>query len=171
MKNKTDRFTVGQIVNTHGLKGELKVKSFTASPEDFEDFETLLIEGEGEKRFVITSVRYVKGLVLIKFEGLDDINLAERFKTREVYRLRSDYGQLEEGEHFIVDLIGLEVVDRDRGKVGIIGDVITNGAQNLYVVKREGQPDFLIPVVNAFVQKVDIEAGCVHVTLIEGMME
>ena len=170
-KNKVDRFVVGQIVNTHGLRGDLKIKPFTSSPEDFEDFESLLIEGEGEKKFYIENVRYVKGLVLLKFEGLEDINAAEKYKNRELYRLRSDYGALEEGEHFIVDLIGLEVVDAIHGPVGRIKDVITNGAQDLYVVAREGKPDFLIPVVKAFVKKVEMDEGRVLVQLIEGMIE
>lgn len=171
MNKKTDRFVVGQIVNTHGLRGDVKVKAFTSSPEDFEDFETLLIQGEGEKKFKVENVRYVKGLVLLKFEGIDDINVAEKFKNREIYRLRADYGTLEEGEHFIVDLIGLDVIDEHQGHVGTIKDVSTNGAQNLYVVAREGKPDFYIPVVKAFVKKVSIEDGFVKVSLIEGMIE
>lgn len=169
--NKADRFVVGQIVNTHGLRGDLKIKAFTSSLEDFEDFETLLIEGEGDKSFKIDNVRYVKGLVLLKFEGMDDINAAEKFKNREVYRLRADYGDLEEDEHFIVDLIGLDVIDEKQGHVGTIKDIISNGAQDLYVVAREGKPDFMIPVVDAFVRKVEIEAGRVLVSLIEGMIE
>lgn len=169
--NKTDRFVVGQIVNTHGLRGDLKIKAFTSSLDDFEEFETLLIEGEGDKKFKVDNVRYVKGLVLLKFEGMDDINAAEKFKNRQLYRLRSDYGALEEGEHFIVDLIGLNVIDEKLGHVGTIKDVITNGAQDLYVVSRAGKPDFMIPVVDAFVRKVEIEAGHVLVSLIEGMME
>ena len=171
MNKKTYRFFVGQIVNTHGLRGDVKVKAFTSSPEDFEDFETLLIQGEGEKKFKVENVRYVKGLVLLKFEGIDDINVAEKFKNREIYRLRADYGTLEEGEHFIVDLIGLDVIDEHQGHVGTIKDVSTNGAQNLYVVAREGKPDFYIPVVKAFVKKVSIEDGFVKVSLIEGMIE
>ncbi|SCZ76896.1 ribosome maturation factor RimM [Acidaminobacter hydrogenoformans] len=171
MNNKTDRFVVGQIVNTHGLRGDVKIKAFTSSPEDFEAFETLLVQGEGEKKFKIENVRYVKGLVLVKFEGIDDINAAERYKNRELYRLRADYGTLEEGEHFIVDLIGLDVIDEHQGHVGTIKDVSTNGAQNLYVVAREGKPDFYIPVVKAFVKKVSIEEGRVLVSLIEGMIE
>ena len=171
MNKKTDRFVVGQIVNTHGLRGDVKVKAFTSAPEDFEDFETLLIQGEGEKKFKVENVRYVKGLVLLKFEGIDDINVAEKFKNREIYRLRADYGTLEEGEHFIVDLIGLDVIDEHQGHVGTIKDVSTNGAQNLYVVAREGKPDFYIPVVKAFVKKVSIEDGFVKVSLIEGMIE
>jgi 16S rRNA processing protein RimM len=85
--------------------------------------------------------------------------------------MRSDYGTLDEGEHFIVDLIGLEVIDETRGFVGHIKDVIANGAQDLYVVAREGQPEFMIPVVDAFVREVNLETGVIKVSLIEGMIE
>jgi 16S rRNA processing protein RimM len=171
IKLKVDRFTVGKIVNTHGLRGDLRVKPYTSSPEEFEAFETLLIEGEGDKIYNVTSVRYVRDLVLLKFEGMEDINQVEKFKNRDLYRMRSDYGTLDEGEHFIVDLIGLEVIDETRGFVGHIKDVIANGAQDLYVVAREGKPEFMIPVVDAFVREVNLETGVIKVSLIEGMIE
>lgn len=168
---KKDRFTVGQIVNTHGLNGELKIKSYTTYPDEFEEFDTLIVEGEGDLKRNVQSVRYVKNLVLVKFEGVTHIDQAELLKNREVYRLRADYKPLPEGEYYVVDLIGLDVIDAVRGHVGRIKDVLKHTAQDLYLVERPGKPDYMIPAVGAFVKKIDLEAGEIHVDLIEGMIE
>jgi 16S rRNA processing protein RimM len=167
----TDRFTVGQIVNTHGLRGEVRIKNYTTYPDEFESFDYLIVEGEGDRKRKVDSVRYVKNLVLVKFEGVDHIDQAELLKNKEVYRLRSDYGHLKEGEYFIVDLIGLKVVDEKDGLVGQVKDVLKYSAQDLYLIERAGHPDFMIPAVDAFVREIDLEAGELRVTLIEGMME
>lgn len=165
-----DRFTVGKIVNTHGLKGELKVQYYTETLEDFEEFDYLLIEGEGDEKFIIENVRSVKNTVLIQFEKFNDINQVERFKNKEVYYLRKDYEDLEEGVYYIVDLIGLEVVDRTRGVVGKLKDVLKNTAQDIYVVEKPEGGVFYMPAVEAFLDRVDIEAGKIHVNLIEGLI-
>jgi 16S rRNA processing protein RimM len=166
-----DRFTVGKIVNTHGLKGELKVQYYTETLEDFEEFEYLLIEGEGDEKFVVDNVRSVKNTVLIQFEKFNDINQVERLKNREVYYLRKDYDSLEDGLYYIVDLIGLDVVDRTRGKVGTLSDVLKNTAQDIYVIKKtDGTGEFYMPAVEAFLDRIDIEEGKIYVNLIEGLI-
>ena len=168
---KKDRFTVGKIVNTHGLKGELKVQYYTETLEDFEEFEYLLIEGEGDKKFLIEGVRSVKNTVLLQLEGYNDINQVEHFKNKEVYYLREDYNDSEEGGYFIVDLIGLDVVDRTRGKVGVLKDVLKNTSQDIYVIKKiDGSGDFFMPAVDAFLDRIDLEEGKIYVNLIEGLM-
>lgn len=169
---KKDRFTVGKIVNTHGLKGELKIQYYTEVPEDFDAFDYLIIEGEGEKKFEIESNRSVKNTVLVQFKDFTDINQVEKFKNREIYYLRADYDDLEEGQFYVVDLIGLKVVDRTKGEVGILTDVLKNTAQDIYVIKKnDGSGVFYMPAVPAFLEKIDIEAGHIYVTLIEGLME
>ncbi len=166
-----DRFTVGKIVNTHGLRGELKVQYYTENIEDFEDFDYLIIEGEGDKKFPIETIRTVKNTVLVLFEEFSDINQVEKFKNREVYFLRADYDDLDEGQYFIVDLIGLDVVDHVNGKVGTLKEVLKNTAQDIYVIeKADGSGVFYMPAVEAFLDHIDIEAGKIHVKLIEGLM-
>lgn len=168
---KKDRFTVGKIVNTHGLRGELKVQYYTENIEDFEDFEYLIIEGEGDKKFSVDSIRTVKNTVLVQFEEFNDINQVERFKNREVYYLRADYEDLEEGQYYIVDLIGLDVVDHVNGKVGTLKEVLKNTAQDIYVIeKTDGSGVFYMPAVEAFLDRIDLAEGKIHVKLIEGLM-
>ncbi len=168
---KKDRFTVGKIVNTHGLKGELKVQYYTETIEDFEDFDYLMIEGEGDVKFEVASVRTSKNTVLLQFERYNDINQVERFKNKEVYYLREDYEALEEGVYYIVDLIGLEVIDQTRGKVGVLAEVLKNTAQDVYVIKKPDGQVFYMPAVEAFLDHIDMEAGKIYVKLIEGLIE
>ncbi len=168
---KNDRFTVGKIANTHGLKGELKIQYYTETLEDFEEFEYLMIEGEGDKKFAVESVRSVKNTVLIQFEGFDNINQVEHFKNREVYYLRGDYEPLEEGVHYIVDLIGLAVIDRTRGHVGTLEEVLNNTSQQMYVIRKLDKSGvFFMPAVEAFLDRVDLEEGKIYVNLIDGLM-
>lgn len=168
---KKDRFTVGKIVNTHGLKGELKVQYYTENIEDFEGFEYLIIEGEGDKKFKVDGIRTVKNTVLVQFEGFSDINQVERLKNKEVYYLRSDYEDLEEGQYYVVDLLGLDVVDHVNGKVGVLKEVLKNTAQDIYVIEKvDGSGIFYMPAVEAFLERIDLEEGKIHVKLIEGLM-
>jgi 16S rRNA processing protein RimM len=164
-------FNVGRIVNTHGLKGELRIYPYTEDKENFEEFEYLLIPAaKGKyKRLEIESVRYVKNLVLVKFESFNDINEVERYKEIPVFFPRHEY-ELAEGEFFIVDLIGLEVYDEEKGRIGVVADVLQNTAQDIYVVKSDEFGEVLIPSVKEFVKSVDIASRRVTVKLIEGMI-
>lgn len=165
-----DRFVVGKIVNTHALKGELKVKSNTQNREDFEEFKYLIIEGEGDKKFEVSSIRYVKDMVLVKFKGLDNINDVEKYKTKDVYYLREDYNDLDDGEYYIVDLVGSELIDEKLGTVGTLLEVINNSAHDIYVFNRaDGQGKAMIPAVDEYIINVDIDEKKIYVKLIEGM--
>lgn len=95
-----------------------------------------MIEGEGDKKFTVESIRSVKNTVLVQFEEFSDINQVVRFKNKEVYYLREDYNDLEEGLYYIVDLIGLDVVDHVNGKVGVLKEVLKNTAQDIYVIEK-----------------------------------
>lgn len=162
-------FKVGQIVNTHGLRGEVKVYPYTEENEVFEEYEALFIQGEA-KPYEIESIRYVKNMVLVKFDGLDDINSVERLLQRDVFVPRALYELPDEDTFFVVDLIGLDVVDEQHGPLGKLMDVLQNTAQDIYVVQDQTGKQVLIPAVKAFVKKIDMENKCITVTLIEGML-
>lgn len=162
-------FKVGQIVNTHGLRGEVKVYPYTEEKEVYEAYEELLIEDMAEP-LEIESIRYVKNMVLVKFAGLDDINVIEHLVQKNVFVPRDIYELPDEDTFFVVDLIGLEVVDEIHGPLGVLADILQNTAQDIYVVRRPLGEDILIPAVKAFVKKVDMEEKRITVTLIEGMI-
>lgn len=163
-----DKIKVGQVVNVVGLKGELKVYHYSDYKERFEELTKVYLEGI---RYQITGVRYMKELVILKLAGIDDRTEAEKHKGQEIFIDKEDIRVLPEDTYYIFDLIGLTVIDEDGARLGILSDVIQNSAQDLYEVERENKSKFLIPAVEEFILKVDLQEKTMTVRLIEGLME
>ena len=163
MKNQF--LEAGQVVNTHGVRGEVKIVPWCDSPEFLCGFDTLYIDGAPVK---VRESRPHKGNVLARLEGVDDVNAAMRLKNKVVSIDRTGV-VLPEGRHVLADLIGLKVVNDDTGEeLGILEEVLTPPAHEVYVV-RGGGKEYLIPAVDAFLRGTDVDAGWVRVHLIEGM--
>lgn len=163
MKNKF--LEAGQIVNTHGIKGEVKIVPWCDTPDFLCDFDVLYID---KKPVEVELIRAHKGNVLAKLTGVDDIDAASALKNKIVSIDRSDV-ELPEGRHFIADLIGLEVRDAENDAVlGVITDVLTPPANEVYVVKG-GKQEYMIPAVDEFLVETNVDAGYVRVRMIEGM--
>lgn len=163
-----DKIKVGQVVNVVGLKGELKVYHYSDYKERFEELTKVYLE---DIRYQITGVRYMKELVILKLAGIDDRTEAEKHKGQEIFIDKEDIRVLPEDTYYIFDLIGLTVIDEDGARLGTLSDVIQNSAQDLYEVERENQSKFLIPAVEEFILKVDLQEKTMTVRLIEGLME
>lgn len=164
---------VGKITGTQGLRGEVRVHPYTESPDRFDELEHIFVDPALTRKLVIETSRQNKSMAILKFEGIDRVEEAEKLKNLEVYIDRETQGrELDEDEHYIVDLIGNRVIDAVHGPLGILEDVLTRTAQDLYVVKLDKTgKQLLIPGVKPFIEKVDLEAGEIHVRLIEGMLE
>ena len=163
-------FNMGKIVNTHGVKGEVKLYPFSDDLDQFEDFEYFYLEGEGKTKFIILSTRVHKNMVLVKFKGFDDINKVLEMIGKNVYIERKDVPDDGEG-HYIVDLIGCEIFDDQGEFIGHLEDVLQNSAQDLYVIRKvSDNQTFYLPVVDVFVKNIDIKNRKITVHLIEGIM-
>ena len=155
----------GQIVNTHGIAGEVKIMPWADDPDFLLNFKTLYLDG---KPIHIRSARVHKNAVLMKLDGVDDINEAMRLKNKVVSIDRED-ATLEEGSFFLADLYGLEVRDADSGEMlGTISDVLTPPANNVYIVKGTKR-EYMIPAVPEFIVETNVDEGYLLVHLIEGM--
>lgn len=163
-----DKIKVGQVVNVVGLKGELKVYHYSDYKERFEELTKVYLE---DIRYQITGVRYMKELVILKLAGIDDRTEAEKHKGQEIFIDKEDIRVLPEDTYYIFDLIGLTVIDEDGARLGTLSDVIQNSAQDLYEVERENKSKFLIPAVEEFILKIDLQEKTMTVRLIEGLME
>ena len=164
-----EKFKIGKVVNSVALKGEIKIYNYSDYKERYEEIEKLLI---GETLYKIQKVRYQKEMVIVKLEGIDDRNAADELKNEDIFIYEDELRELPEDVHYIKDLIGLSVIDKKDGtKLGEIVDVLQNSAQDIYVVKREGKEDLLIPVVSEFVKEISLEDKTVNVELIEGFLE
>ncbi|MBP3891905.1 MAG: ribosome maturation factor RimM [Solobacterium sp.] len=164
---------IGKIVNTHGLKGEVKVESWS----DFDDVRyelgnTIYVETkEGMLPLQVASYRIHKNHPLVSFADYQDINAVEPFKFCVLYIKEEDRHTLPEGKFYVDQLIGLKVYEVNGDYIGeVIGVEETNGAQKNLRVQREGQKDALIPNVPAFVKKVDLEKQRIEIEAIEGLL-
>ena len=153
----------GEIVNTHGVRGEVKILPWTDSAEFLAKFRTLYIDGAPVR---VLAARVHKQTVLARLEGVEDVNAAMRLKGRRVFIDRAD-AKLPEGGYFIQDIIGAEVVTEDGESIGALAEVIDAPASMIYVVR--GERERLIPAVPEFILKTDADAGLITVRLIEGM--
>ena len=153
----------GEIVNTHGVRGEVKIMPWTDTPEFLRDIKTLYIDGKAMR---VLASRVHKGAVLATLEGVEDVNAAIRLKGRRVFIDRDD-AALPEGRFFIQDIMGAEVVTEAGERVGTLAEVIDAPAGMIYVVR--GETEHLIPAVPEFILRTDADAGVITVRLIEGM--
>ena len=164
------RFRVGVITGTHGLRGEVKVYPTTDEPARFLDLEQVILDtGRQERVLKLRSVKFFKKFVILGFEGLDRIEDVERLKGAELLIPREEAYELEEGEYFIPDLLGLRVVTEDGRELGIIKDVIETGANNVYDVRNEDGKGILIPAISDCVLDVNLEEGTMKVHLLPGL--
>ena len=168
-----DYLEIGLITNTHGLKGEMKVKPFTKQKERYAELEEVWIASNTankteNKAYKIESVRYQKDMVLLKLKGIDTIEVAETLKNHEILLPREKAQALKENEYFIADLIGCEVF-RKGETIGTVSDVFTAGASDVYVIKRKGKKDLLLPALKSVVQNVDIDNKKIEVEIPGGL--
>ncbi|MDF2593761.1 MAG: rimM [Clostridia bacterium] len=165
-------FTVGKIVNTHGIKGEVKVVPTTDDPKRFEKLQTIYVERKIIEEYKIESIRYHKKFVLMKFEGVETLNDAELFKNAVLKINRKDSLPLEENEYYISDLYGVEVLTEEGRRLGEITDVIYTGSNDVYVIKREDtEKELLIPAIKQVIRQVDLSQKKMVVKLLEGLEE
>lgn len=153
----------GQIVNTHGVHGEVRIVPWADSPDFLCQFSTLYVDGGA---LPVTASRVHKGSVIARLQGVDTVEAAMALKGKTVQLRRAD-AKLPEGAFFLADVIGLEVVDENGHKLGTLKEVLSPSVQQVYVV--EGQREIMIPAVPEFILETNIEAGYIKVRLIEGM--
>ena len=153
----------GEIVNTHGVRGEVKIMPWTDTPEFLKAIKTLYIDGAAVR---VLSSRIHKGALLASIEGIGNVNDAMRLKGKRVFIDRDD-AALPEGRFFIQDIIGASVVTESGESVGTLTEVIDAPAGMIYVVR--GETEHLIPAVPEFVLHTDADNGVITVRLIEGM--
>ena len=163
-----EKIKIGKIVNTVGLKGEVKVYNYSDSIEIYETIESIYVE---DRLTVIENVRAQKNMVILKLEGADDRNAAEALRGKDLYITEDDLPELPEGQYYVRDLIGMSVTEEDGNLLGHVTDVLQNTAQDIFEVESEHGKKLLIPKVDQFVLDIDAEKREITVRLIEGMLD
>lgn len=168
---KKEKLEVGQIVNTFGIKGFVKIYPYVDDIRRFDNLKEVYIRiKKQESKLEIEEVKYQKNMVLIKFKGIETVEQAERLRNAYVKIDRKDAIPLEEGQYFIADLIGLEVYLDTGEKLGILDDIFNNGSTDIYVVKNELGKQFLLPYVDEVIKEIDLENEKIIVHIIEGLI-
>lgn len=162
---------IGQIVNTNGLKGVVKVNPFTDDISKFEELKYVYIQLKNElKKVKIEQVRYNKNQVLLKLEGIDSIEEAEKYRNFYLKTEKESQEDLGEDTYYIVDLIGLDVYTAKNEYLGKIEDVFPTGSNDVYVVKDNLGKQILIPAIADVVKKVDLKNKKMIINLIPGLI-
>lgn len=165
-------FEIGQIVNTFGVKGQVKVKPFTNDVEQFETLGKILVVKSKETiEMKILEVKYHKDMVILKLEGIEDMNMAEKYKGCYIKIHRSNARQLEEGEYFIADIIGSDVYTDTDKYLGKVEDIYNTGSNDIYVIKDELGKQILLPAIKEVLLDIDVENQKVTVHLLKGLVD
>ncbi len=153
----------GKIINTFGVRGEVKLDPWCDSAEFLKPLKTLYIDGAPR---AVASSRVHKGMLIIRFADVEDVNGAMLLKNKIVYFARSDV-HLPKGRHFVADLLGAAVVDEQGAEIGKLTEVLDMPAGQVYVV--QGETEHTIPAVPEFILDIDADEKTIRVHLIEGM--
>lgn len=154
--------TVGKIINTHGIKGEIKVQSVTDDLERFKKLKKAYIDNS---EITITNCKLQPGKVILKIEGIDKIEDAVRLKNKYIRIRREDAIELPEDSYFESDIIGCHVYDENGEELGTIDDIIYTGSNDVYWIK--GEKELLIPAIKSIVLNIDVEGKKVIIKPLE----
>ncbi|MBE5806250.1 MAG: 16S rRNA processing protein RimM [Clostridiales bacterium] len=164
-------FEIGQIVNTFGVKGEIKVNPFTDDLERFEELKSIKIKKNNNLyEYDIENVKYHKNFVILKLKDIDDMNMAEKYKGCYIQIDRKDARKLPKGTYFIADIIGSDVITDNGINLGKVDDIYNTGSNDIYVVKNELGKQILLPGIKDVILDINIEKQIVTVHLLDGLI-
>ena len=162
---------LGQIVNTFGIKGQVKVKPFTEDITRFEKIKDIYVEKKNEQKlFEIEKVNYNKNMVILKLKGIETVEEAEKYRNSYLKIKRSSVDKLPEGTYYIVDLIGLDVYTDENILLGKVDYIYNTGSSDIYVVKNEQGKEILLPGIKDVLKQVDLENKKIIVHIIDGLL-
>lgn len=161
---------IGQIVNTFGIKGFVKVNPFVDDVLRFDDLEKVYLKRNKElKEMEVEEVKYHKNMVLIKFKGVDRVEDAELLRNFYLEVDRENAIELEEGEYFIADLLGVNVCTEEGETLGKLEDIFNTGSNDIYVVKADDGKQLLLPAISEVIKEINLKENKIVVHLLEGL--
>lgn len=165
-----DYLELGQVVSTHGIKGEVRFNPWCDTPDFVKKFKTLYFDNKGEKPVKVLSARPHGNVAILLLEGVDDVDKAKALKNTVLYMKRSD-AKLSKGTWFIQELFDCKVFDAETNKeLGVICDVSETGANDVWHIKTS-KGEVLIPAIKKVIESVDVEAGIIKINVLKGLFE
>lgn len=174
IRGRPERITIGKVLTTWGVRGELKVEPITDHPERFKHLERVFLvrDGSVEKRRV-ESARLHKGAVLLKLSGIDSISDGEPLRGCTVEIPTDEAMPLPEGRYYVFEVVGLEVRSTEGESLGTVVDVMWLPANDVYVVKPKDPKakPFMVPAVRDVVRSIDPDLGVMVISVLPGLIE
>ncbi len=167
-------FNVGKIVNTHGVKGEVRVISKTDFPEErYKPGNTLYLFMEGKEPVQVTvgSHRLHKQFHLLQFEEISTLTEAETLKNALIKVPEDQLSPLAEDEYYFHEIIGCDVFSEEGDLIGKVKEILTPGANDVWVVGRQGKKDALIPYIDAVVKDINVKDKTIKIHIMEGLLD
>ena len=162
--------SIGQIVNTHGFRGEVKIYPLTDDISRFEKLKEVYMEENNELvKYKVESIKFLRSTVAVKLKGIDSEEAANKLKGSYIKVDRKSAVKLPKDTYFICDLIDSEVYDEKAQLLGTVKDVLQTGSNDVYVVQSTGK-DILIPALKDVVKKIDLENKKIMVEMPEGLI-
>ena len=162
---------IGQIVNTFGIKGFVKVNPFVDDISRYNDLKKVYVKRNKElKEMQVEEVKYHKNMVLVKFKGVDRVEDAELLRNSYLEVDRENAIELQEGEYFIADLLGLNVFTEEGEALGKLEDIFNTGSNDIYVVKTKDGKQLLLPAISEVIKEINLEESKIVVHLLEGLI-
>ena len=167
-----DFLEIGQIVNTFGVKGMVKVVPFTENVERFAELKSVFLEKNNKmEEKEIEETKYHKNMILVKFKKIETIEDAEKYVNAYLKVDRENAIELEDDEYFIADMIGMDVLTEDGEIFGSLKDVIETGANDVYIINSKKHGEVLIPAIKECILDVNVKEGRMLVHLMEGLID
>lgn len=160
---------IGKIINTHGIKGEVKIYPLTDDITRFDSLKEAYI-GEEKLKVNVIGVKYNKNMPIIRFSEFNNINQVLTYKDEYLYVDNENLMELPRDRYFVFDLIHCKVEDMEGNFIGVLKDVIDNPTNDVYVI-RDNEKEYLVPAIKEFVKYIDIENKLIRIDPIEGMIE
>lgn len=160
---------IGQIVNTFGIKGFVKVNPFVDNISRYDDLKKVYVKiNKKIKEMNVEEVKYHKNMVLLKFNGIDRVEDAELLRNAYLEVDRENAIKLEEGEYFIADLLGMDVFTEEGEALGKLEDIFNTGSNDIYVVKKADGKQILLPAISEVIKEINLKESKIVVHLLEG---
>lgn len=162
---------IGKIVSTQGNKGEVKVVPLTNSIDRFRKLTDIFIKkGNNKKLLNINNLKIKKNTVILKLEGIENIEKAEMIVGSFLEVKRSNAIKLPKDTYFIFDIIGLEVYTNENELLGKVDNIISTGSNDVYVVKNENKQEILIPAIREVIKNIDLEKKRININMVDGLI-
>jgi len=161
-----DKFEVGKIVNTFGIKGEVKVALYTEDISNFKNNSKVYVN---DKEMQVENSRLQKNMLILKLKGIDNMNDAENLRGSIITIDRSQK-ELPKGTYYIADLIGLDVYTEEGNLLGKVTDIYNTGANDIYTVKTQDGKEVLLPAIKDVIKQVDIQNQKIIVHILKGLI-